>query len=352
MGQKEILAVLSGFPVPSHPSGIRPLDAGYINQSFAIEYEGKPTYVLQQLNTVVFEDVASLMDNLNLALSFLQDPDYPGPELIHTREGEPCLTTSSGEYWRLMTFVPDSSSYLFCTSERMASEAGHIIGVFHQLLSKADPEQFKTFLPDFHSLSKRLEQFDKALAQASSDRKKEAAPALNFVQTKRAQLLEKEDELLRLRVCHNDTKMSNILFSKKDGKALCLIDLDTIMPGYFHFDFGDALRTVVNPATEDERDLGKITFNRTYCEAFVSGLSKASPNLSPQEIRYLAHGAQLMPFLHGLRALTDYLLGDLYYRISYPGQNLDRTQALFQFTSLVESETPFLEEVIENYFPA
>ncbi|MCX2718936.1 phosphotransferase enzyme family protein [Lentiprolixibacter aurantiacus] len=350
MGQKEIHAVLSGFPVPPHPSGIRPLDSGYINRSFAIEYEGKPTYVLQQLNSAVFEDVESLMENLRRALTFLQDPKYCGPELIPAKTGDDCIKTPSGEYWRLITYVPDSFSSLFCTSEQMASETGRILGLFHQLLGKADPGGFKDFLPGFQSLRKRLEQFDEALSSASAERLEKAKAAIGFAQAKREPLLAKQNYSLPLRVCHNDTKMSNFLFSKRDGKGLCLIDLDTVMPGYFYYDFGDALRTVVNPSAEDERDLDKITFNRSYCEAFIFALSKTAPELNIEEIKSLPHGAQMMPYLHGVRALTDFLLGDRYYQVSYPSQNLDRSLALFRFASLAEEETSFLEEVIGKYF--
>ncbi len=350
MGHKEIQAVLRDFPVPPQPTGIRPLDSGYINRSYAIKYNGRPAYVLQQLNTHVFPDIPGLMNNLEHALPLLHSEDYQGPELIPTKTGTSYLQSTSGKYWRLMTFVPDSCSHLFCTSEHMASQAGHILGVFHRLLEMADPHDFKEFLPEFQSLARRLEQFDNALASASSERKEKAASVINYTQSKRRQLLEKQNAQLAVRVCHNDTKMSNFLFSEQDAKALCLIDLDTIMPGYFYYDFGDALRTVVNPSPEDETDLHKITFDRNYCEAFVSGLSQSAPNLSEAEIKSLSYGAQEMPFLHGVRALTDFLQGDLHYRITYPTQNLDRSLALFQFASLAEKEMPFLEEVIASNF--
>ncbi|MDX1314513.1 MAG: aminoglycoside phosphotransferase family protein, partial [Eudoraea sp.] len=155
MGPKEIHAVLSGFPVPSQPSGIEPLDSGYINRSFAISYDGKPIYVLQQLNTHVFPDIGSLMDNLRLVLPYLQAEDYTGPELISTNEGSPYFKSASGAYWRLMTYVTDSYSRLFCSGEHMASEAGRILGVFHRLLNEANPADFKEFLPDFQSLAMR-----------------------------------------------------------------------------------------------------------------------------------------------------------------------------------------------------
>ncbi len=350
MGPKEIHAVLSGFPVPHYPSEIRPLDSGYINRSFAVGYKGKPSYVLQQLNTHVFPDIPGLMKNLELALPLLRADDYEGPKLIPANSGSSYLKTNSGQYWRLMTFVPESSSYLFCSSEQMASEAGRILGLFHRLLENVTSGDFKEFLPEFQSLARRLEQFDHALSSASEERIEKAQAAIAYAQEKRAQLLEGQDPGLAVRVCHNDTKMSNFLFSIKDGKGLCLIDLDTIMPGYFYYDFGDALRTIVNPSPEDEKDLEKIAFNRGYCEAFISGLSQTVPQLGKKEIKSLSQGAQEMPFLHGVRALTDFLQGDLHYQITYPTQNLDRSLALFRFSSLVEKETPYLEEVIAKYF--
>lgn len=352
MGNKELQAILSYFPVPDNPSGITPLTKGYINRSFAIQYEGKPQYVLQELNTEVFRDIDGLMDNFRLALPYLQDPEYFGPDLILTRSGASYLKTDTGACWRLISFVPDSTAFLFCKDSQTAWEAGHILGVFHRCLSKANPDEFKSFIPQFQELGRRFKEFDEALPKAAGDRLKQANSAIAFAKSKRVSLLAKEATNLPIRVCHNDTKMSNFLFSEEDGKALCLVDLDTIMPGYFHYDFGDALRTIANPNLEEECDPDKIIFNRSYCEAFISGLSQAQPGLSKTELDFLPQGAQIMPFLHGLRALTDFLSGDRYYRVTYPNQNLDRSLGLFRFTALTEQEAPFLETLIQKYFPS
>ncbi|MBT8179691.1 MAG: aminoglycoside phosphotransferase family protein [Eudoraea sp.] len=349
MGNEEIKAVLQNFPVPVDHIVIKPLSQGYINRSFVIAYKDSPDFLLQQINTKVFADVEALMANMVRALPHLKAPNYTGPELVYTKNGTSYLQTRNGGCWRLMTYVPDSASYLYCKDLKTAGEAGRILGLFHNLMSKARPTEYLEFIPGFHSLELRKRQFDLAREEATPARKRKAKKAIAYAQNTAESLLSWQDVSVPLRVCHNDTKMSNILFSKKEGKALCLVDLDTLMPGYFHCDFGDALRTVVNPAPEDEKNLDKISFNRAYCEAFVSGLSSVGPLLSRQEIEHLPFGAQLMPFLHGLRALTDFLMGDVYYQVSYPDQNLDRSLSLFRFAALAKEETPYLKEVIQKY---
>ncbi len=349
MGYEEIKAVLLNFPVPVDHVEITPLSQGYINRSFVVEYNGSPDFLLQQINTRVFSNVDALMGNLVKALPYLEDAHYSGPELVHTKQGTSYLRTKKGQCWRLMTYVPNSTSFLYCQDPGTAREAGRILGIFHSLMSKARPEEFIEFLPGFHSLELRKRQFELALKEATPVRKRKAEKAITLAQNTADSLLSREYVSAPLRVCHNDTKMSNILFSKKGGKALCLVDLDTLMPGYFYYDFGDAIRTVFNPAPEDEKNLDKISFNRAYCEAFVSGLSSVGPLLSRREIELLPFGAQLMPFLHGLRALTDFIMGDVYYQASYPDQNLDRSLSLFRFASLAKEESAYLKEVINKY---
>ena len=349
MGYEEIKAVLLNFPVPSDHIEIHPLKQGYINRSFVISRTGSPDFLLQQINTQVFADVETLMGNLVRALPYLKDPHYDGPELIHTRPGTSCLQTKNGDCWRLMTYVPDSTSYLYCRDPKTAREAGKILGLFHSLMSKARVEDFAEFLPGFHSLRLRRSQFELALEKTTPSRKLKAEQALSFAQQMTDSLLSGVDVSAPLRVCHNDTKMSNFLFSKTEGKALCLVDLDTLMPGYFYYDFGDAIRTIVNSAPEDEKDLNKISFRFDLFEAFIEGLKPHSAFLTREDIEALPYGVVLMPFLHGLRALTDFLLGDVYYQVTYPDQNLDRAKSLFHFSTLAEDEAGKIRAVIQKY---
>lgn len=350
MEDGELIAVLKNFPVPLDYTKIAPQQQGYINRTFTLYYKS-PRYILQHLNTRVFSEVGALMDNLARALPYLKDPRYTGPELIETKEGYSYLQQEEGSCWRLMTYVPDSVSYPYCPNTKTAWEAGKILGVFHQLMDRANPVEFQESLPGFHELEGRVKQFKTVLEKAKPERKNQAKEAIAFASSTSATLLSGRDLALPLRVCHNDTKMSNFLFSKTDGRGLCLIDLDTLMPGYFHYDFGDALRTIANAAPEEEADPDKIVFNRDYCEAFIKGLSSTGSFLSRTEIAKLPYGAQLMPFLHGIRALTDYLLGDVYYRVRYPQQNLDRALGLFRFAALAKEETSFMTDVIQKYFP-
>ena len=351
MRNGELKKVLENFPIPLDTTQIVPQRQGYINRTFTLYYAKRPRYILQHINTRVFTNVGALMDNLVKALPYLNDPRYTGPEIIQTREGNSYLLLEDGSCWRLMTYVPESISYPYCPSAETAREAGKILGIFHKLLDRANPREFQESLPGFQQLELRVKQFRTALEKVNPERKIQAEEAIAYASSASATLLSGEDHLLPLRVCHNDTKMSNFLFSNKDGRGLCLIDLDTIMPGYFHYDFGDALRTIANTVPEEEADPDKIVFNRDYCEAFVAGLSNTASFLSRKEIDCLPVGTQLMPFLHGIRALTDYLMGDVYYQVRYPRQNLDRSLGLFRFAALAKEETPFMTALLKKYFP-
>ena len=349
MGYEEIKAVLQNFPVPIDQLDIKPLKQGYINRSFVIVCQGSPDYLLQQINTAVFTNVDALMGNMVRALPYLNHPEYQGPELIPTRQGTSYLSTENGDCWRLMTYVPHSTSYLYCQDPEIAREAGRILALFHSLMNEANPEVFLEFIPGFHSLKLRKKQLDEALEKASQGRKQKAKKAVSLAKQLTDELVSIADISAPVRICHNDTKMSNFLFSKKGGKGFCLVDLDTLMPGYFYCDFGDVVRTVVSSAPEDEKDLKKITFRFDYFEAFLQGMKPHSSFLTKGDIEALSYGVVLMPLLHGIRALTDYLSGDIYYQVSYPDQNLDRCISLFRFASLASKKSDTITEVIQRY---
>jgi serine/threonine protein kinase len=203
-------------------------------------------------------------------------------------------------------------------------------------------------IPRFHDIDLRKDQFRKAVTTTEVQRKETAESAIDFAQ-KILKVLEKIDLApLPIRICHNDTKLNNILFSKETDEALCLIDLDTLMKGRFLYDFGDAVRTIVNTAPEDERDHSKITFKKELFEAFVGGLAANKSIFSQKEIETLHWGAVLMPFLHGIRALTDYLNGNIYYKVAYENQNLDRCRSLFDFTGKALNELDYMEGIVTD----
>ncbi len=343
-------AVLPYFSITGNDYEIQLINQGYINDSYAISHKGIPVYILQRLNTAVFSNIDILMQNIHHALPYLNDENYQQISLISTIDNKPYLRINESECWRLMTMVPKCVAFNITEDEQIAAEAGRIIGKFHSLLQKAPIEEFKESISRFHDLSFRARQFTEALGNTSSDKLKTAEKAILFAKMILDEFHMYNPESLPLRICHNDTKLNNILFDKQHKKALCLIDLDTIMKGYFHYDFGDAARTIVNTVPEDEKDLSKITFNKNLFEAFVDGLCENPDFLSKAEIQHLAIGVKLMPFLHGIRALTDYLQGNIYYKISYETQNLDRCLSLFAFTKKAQEHMDYMQEVIADKF--
>jgi hypothetical protein len=320
---------LEHFVIERKPYHVIPIVQGYINHTFKIVDEGIPKYLLQRLNYHVFQDIESLMHNLELILPFLNQNEYAYIDLMPTKARTPLYRDTDGGYWRLMTYIPESISYDTTNDIKVANESGRILGIFHSLLKDIPKTALVETIPGFHDLEKRVTEFHETKSSASGNRLAKAQKWILFAETTFNTISVDLPHELPLRICHNDTKLNNFLFSKKTEKALCLIDLDTVMPGYFHFDFGDAIRTIANPCKEDERDLNKISFDLKMADAFLEGLKESGLQLSSEEKTALSYGAVLMPFLHGIRALTDYLNNDLYYQVRYPEQNLHRSISLF-----------------------
>ncbi len=339
--------LLVNFSVAEKDYSFRPLTDGFINDTFLVLSDNRPIYILQRINHLVFQNVEGLMNNVQNALQYLEDVDYHKITLVKTRSGLRFFKDNEGEtaYWRLMNYIDESTAYNTTESTDIAFEAGRIIGKFHLLLADAKVDNYIDTIPRFHDLELRKNQFEEALKNADPEKKEIAKNDLTFAIETLTKLESMKVRDLPLRVCHNDTKLNNILFSKKTDKALCLIDLDTIMKGNFHFDFGDAIRTIVNTAPEDEQEHSKITFKKPLFEAFVSGIASNKSFLSQEEINALPLGAILMPFLHGIRALTDYLNNNIYYKVAYENQNLDRSRSLFDFTHKALQNLDFMKEV-------
>lgn len=343
-------AVLPYFSIERKDYEIKPISQGYINDTYALLLDDVPTYILQRLNAQVFSNIDVLMQNIQYALPYLYDKNYNQISLIRTIDGKPYLKINKSDYWRMLTMVPDSVAFNTTQDEGIALEAGKIIGKFHSLLQEAPLDIFKDSIPGFHDLNLRARQFTEATDRAAPYKLKDAEKAILFAKMTLEEVRFYDPGNLPIRICHNDTKLNNILFHKEDKKALCLIDLDTVMKGYFHFDFGDAVRTIVNTVKEDEKDLSKITFNKGLFEAFIDGLSKNSDFLTKEEIQHLSFGVKLMPFIHGIRALTDYLKGNIYYKVTYETQNLDRCLSLFAFTKKATEHMDYMQEVIAKKF--
>ena len=332
MDKDLIQNILSRFYIEDGELSFRPITHGYINNTFLVYLNTIPKYVLQQVNQKVFKNVEHIQENIQNVLSALKGTNYTEIEFVNSDQNK-SFVIQNGQYWRLMNYIDKSQVYDTTQDPEIALEAGKIIGKFHVLVQNENLDNYHEIIPDFHSIRLREEQFNTALNSATK-------PLINKAQDQIEYALSIIEEFepfyqrnLPIRLCHNDTKLNNILFDS-DKKALCLIDLDTIMKGYFHYDFGDAVRTIVNHANEDENDISKVTFDVNLFKRFVQGISASQLRLTPQEIDLLPLSAALMPFLHGIRALTDHLNGNIYYKVTYPNQNIDRCKALFQFTKL------------------
>ena len=345
--EKELHAILSEFKITPKEYTFQPLTNGFINDTFLVLTDRTPLFILQRINHQVFENIEGLMLNIDAALKQLKANDYTQIKLIPAVSGKTYFSCNSG-YWRIMTYIANSTTYNTTIDSEVAFEAGRIIGKFHALLGKAEPNQYVDTIPKFHNLELRKMQFLAALSRATTEKTKIASAAISFAHDTLVKIEAMENKQLPLRICHNDTKLNNILFSKTSNKALCLIDLDTIMKGHFHYDFGDAIRTIVNTANEDEQDHSKITFEKNLFEAFTNGLAHNGSFLSKEEVEALAYGVILMPFLHGIRALTDYLNDNIYYKVTYENQNLDRCLSLFDFTQKALNELEYIRKTLEH----
>ncbi len=337
--------ILGHFKTPEKDFSFQTISNGLINDTYLVLDHKHPEYILQRINTNVFTRFHDLIHNIELVLPLLDAPGYQKIELIKTIQGAPYLKTDSDNVWRVMTYVEGSTVFNTTNDVGIAKEAGRIIGLFHSLLKDFEPSQVKETLVRFHDLNLRYDQFKEARKNAEPEKLDQASKAIDFVDKNIGLLLNITFDELPVRVCHNDTKLNNILFSA-NKKSLCLIDLDTLMPGYFLYDLGDAVRTIANPAPEDEKDLSKIDFRIEMFEAFAEGLQQNKEIFTRSEKEQMSLGAALMPFLHGIRALTDFLENNRYYKVSYEMQNLDRCMSLFTFSQLAIDRQADMQKII------
>ncbi len=343
----ELNSILQNFSVPQKVYNFKSINIGLINYTYVVFELNKPKYILQRINTSVFKNVKGLMHNYNNVIKLLNSNSHSEFKIYNTNDNTSFYTLND-DCWRLISFVKNSISYNTTSEEKIAFEAGKLVGNFHALLQNENPNDYIETIPQFHNLQLRLHEFKQAYKKASFNKIDVTKSEVDFVQKTAPFLTQLNNASLPIRICHNDTKLNNMLFSKDSNKGLYLIDLDTVMPGYFYYDFGDAIRTLVNSAKEDEKDLEKITFNTIMFEQFIKGLKISDLKITTPEIASLQYGAVYMPFIHGLRALTDYLNNNVYYQVSYENQNLDRCKSLFKLAKLAKEKIPYMSSSIKK----
>lgn len=342
---------------------IKPFGNGHINDTFRIHTKESemPDYILQRKNHLVFKDIEGMMENIvrvtnhirnNLLLRGVTDVDRKVINHIQTKNGIFFYKDIEGNYWTIFLFISDSTSVEKIEIPEHAYIAGKGFGIFQKQLADLPGKPLNETIVDFHNIEFRYRNFRKALKTNFHNRIAETEKEIEFA-------LQMEDEMHTLirawkaseipsRITHNDTKINNILFDLK-GEILAVIDLDTVMPGLVHFDFGDAIRTAACTSEEDETDLDKITINLEIFEAFSRGfLEKTHSFLTDKEIQLLPHSAKFMTFIMGLRFLTDYLEGDVYYKIKNEKHNIERCRAQFKLVKEITFKESEMKSIIER----
>lgn len=330
---------------------------GHIHYGWYI-HANHPTYpetILQKVNTHVFTDPERLMENINNITSYLQkvNPSQKQLNLIPTTSGKIYYQATDGSVWRMYERIPNCYSTQITQNLRQVYEAGRVTGYFLKQLQNYPVHSLNISIPDFHNTPKRYQDFLQALSAADSELVQAVQPEIEFLHNRSDQFglfwEALHEQHLPWRVTHNDTKLDNVLFDQHTHQAICMIDLDTIMPGSALFDFGDALRAMGNPTAEDEPDLTKVEFQIPVFEAYTQGyLAAAGDILTPLELSWLALSPWLITIEIGMRFLTDYLQGNPYFRIHYPLQNLNRCRAQFKLASDMENKQSLMKSIVEE----
>lgn len=342
----------AAFDFGCETSRIERYGAGHINDTFAVwAADESRRFVLQRINTDTFTDPVGLMENVCGVTSYLRkqilaqggDAERETLNVILTKDGKPCFMDDEGGAWRAYLFVEGTICLQKVENEKDFYTTAQTFGGFQNQLAGYPAATLHETIARFHDTPNRYANFEKALAADALGRAKEIAPEIEFIHAHEADCHVLVDQLaagvLPLRVTHNDTKLNNVLIDEATGKGICVIDLDTVMPGLSAYDFGDSIRFGANDCAEDEPDQSKVHFSLHLYEVFAKGyLEAAGKSMDEAERRSLAWGAKLMTLECGIRFLTDYLEGDHYFKTSRPGQNLDRARTQFTLVKGMEAE--------------
>ena len=357
--------VLSCYDFPATLLGAVRYGQGHINDTFCVICQPQDgdciRYILQGLSSAAFPHPEELMENMVGITTYLKkaieseggDASRETLNLVKTKDGKDFCTDSTGKVWRLTHFIEGTDCYQSATAELFEASA-YAFGKFQYMLRDYPAETLHETIVKFHDTEDRFRKFLAALEADKLNRAKDVQPEIDFVMARKADcsvaLQALRDGKLPLRVTHNDTKLNNILVDRATGKGICVIDLDTTMPGLSINDFGDSIRFGANHSAEDEKDLSKVNFDIDLYEAYTRGFLKgAQGSLTPAELEYLPWGAKLMTLECGIRFLTDYLDGDNYFRIHYPEQNLDRCRTQFKLVRDMEAQFQAMHDIVSKY---
>lgn len=335
---KILTAVAYSFGLDEDNLQFEKLGSGHIHQSYMLsdKQSKQALWVLQMLNTDIFKLPELIMHNWGLALKVLEDNNERGLLVLFNRttNGGDLYTHSDGSIWRLMPYIVNSNSHESFSSSSQAYAAAKAYGKLSVLLSESDPDDYEETIPGFHDLRIRVQQYEQTLSRASMTKLKQAAKLIHLADRFDWIAADYEsvlrDDNIRLMVLHGDCKPSNILFNTTTDEVLAIADPDTIMPGYFFYDLGDMVRSMVCDTLEDEPDAAKVIFRNDFYEAIKNGYLMAVENmLNEQEKKLVPFAGNYMLYMQALRFLTDFLKGNVYYPVKYPEHNLIRARNQF-----------------------
>jgi len=318
--------IISMFGFEESGCIIRPFGNGLINSTWLVTVNNK-RYILQQINHTIFKKPEDIAFNIRMIADYLKEhfPNYLFVDPCRAKDGKDLVKTGEG-YYRMFPFVEGSHTIDVVEKPEQAYEAAKQFALFSKLLSGIEASKLKITLPNFHDLSLRFQQFESALLNGNQERIQQSKDQVDFIMQQKNIVDEFENckGRFKLRCTHHDTKISNVLFDEA-GKGLCVIDLDTVMPGYFISDVGDMMRTYLCPVSEDGKDNSKIKIRKEFYDAIVNGyLSEMGEELSAEEKKYFHFAGKFMIYMQAIRFLTDHLNDDVYYGAKYEGHNFIR----------------------------
>lgn len=364
-GDSVISQILAAYALPGTVADVARHGKGHINDTFCVVCRmpegGTARFILQRLSQAAFPHPEEVMENFVGITSYLRreilaeggDPLRETLSLVKTGDGADFVTDAEGRAWRLMPFIENADCYQSATPELFAA-SGRAFGRFQYMLRDYPARTLHETIPHFHDTESRFEQFLAALEADKMNRAEGISPEIQFILRRKADcgiaLRALREGKLPLRVTHNDTKLNNILIDRDTHEGICIIDLDTTMPGLAINDFGDSIRFGANHCMEDEQDLTKVNFDISMYEVFTRGfLEGARGSLTSAELEYLPWGARLMTLECGIRFLTDYLDGDHYFHVSHPRQNLDRARTQLKLVKDMEEQFDAMGAVVAKY---
>ena len=360
MNDQELQNIVAQFALDGPVAQVKALGAGFINDTFKVDTTGNhPDYILQRKNKAIFPDVPAMMNNISMVTEHIRrkvvaaggDPLREVLTVTPTKDGKLYYKDANDEYWAMCVFIGGSVTYERADSPALCFKGGQGIGKFQSQLADFK-EPLAEVIKGFHNIRFRFEQWDEALKADKAGRVKDLAKEIDWVNSRREEMLsfwsKVETGEIPMRVTHNDTKISNILFDQK-GEVLCVIDLDTVMSSTSLNDFGDAIRSYTNTGAEDEKDLSKVSMSIDMFRGYAEGyLSERKSTLVESEKEWLAFSARYITYEQVLRFLMDYIDGDTYYKVAYADHNLVRTHAQYKLLQSMEEQYKAMCDIVKS----